>query len=798
MAIGFVAAGTLYSDSVSGTTITLNKPAGAATGHLLIAFVTVAGDATISVPTGWSLRDSRTRVDGSFAVSNYVLVRDADTADPASWNTTISAASDRRTAQVLAYSGVALAQSQFLGDSATLDPSNSPLYRTTPTIYNGQVGAWRVSFFAAIDDGVQTTTPTWSTNDGVERFDSHIGGTTSPTLTVAAYDSNGAIGLGNTNHTATWSPGGTSSELDLTVAWAGVLAPLVAAPNPKPSYQSLLDPLAGGESIDYDESQDRGVEDLLIEDNAVLEFTQGEEIVLEEGAISVIEDFRVVFNESRKAPGFIVYLNGLQESDQNFHTVEVWRRDPTGRYTDQKVRGLAEVVVNSNSLTVVDYEAPLSTTLHYFLRLYSNEGFFDFGPILPQPQPYIPTLNDAYAGGTAFLKAVDAPELSVPLAVETMEDWSRAGRVKGAYDVLGRRNPVVITDVLGGREGSFSGHCILNWGQSIRDIENVLSPGTTLFFQNHNATMSGIDDFYLKVNSASFKRRTLMTPHGQQENPTNPEMVVTFEVDYVEVDRPAVTGVVVPFNTWQVVYDSYTSWTHVHSVHQDWLSVLLHPHSTNTVIKIFTNSGAWLCPQGVTTVTVECWGGGGAGGITSGTNSSKGGGGGAYARSVLSVTPGTYYPVVVAPTQSPKPLATTAGSSSFNTSQVVAVGGRSGRDGGVGGEGGLSTDCVGSVRFSGGNGGNIQTNTTAGGGGGGGAGPGGAGSSGSSGSGGVGGNGGNAGTGGTGKGGKGGNTGANAAKGFAPGGAGGGRGGGNTTAVSGSGARGEVRITYDI
>ncbi|HPF00186.1 MAG TPA: hypothetical protein PKY63_05930, partial [Bacteroidales bacterium] len=39
----------------------------------------------------------------------------------------------------------------------------------------------------------------------------------------------------------------------------------------------------------------------------------------------------------------------------------------------------------------------------------------------------------------------------------------------------------------------------------------------------------------------------------------------------------------------------------------------------------FTTSGTWTCPAGVTSVTVECWGGGGGGGGTK--NDYKYGGG---------------------------------------------------------------------------------------------------------------------------------------------------------------------------
>lgn len=69
---------------------------------------------------------------------------------------------------------------------------------------------------------------------------------------------------------------------------------------------------------------------------------------------------------------------------------------------------------------------------------------------------------------------------------------------------------------------------------------------------------------------------------------------------------------------------------------------------------VYTTPGAstWTCPAGVNYVMVECWGGGGAGGnakVTSGSGSCYGSGaaGGAYARKLITVTPGNTYTVTV-------------------------------------------------------------------------------------------------------------------------------------------------------
>ena len=73
---------------------------------------------------------------------------------------------------------------------------------------------------------------------------------------------------------------------------------------------------------------------------------------------------------------------------------------------------------------------------------------------------------------------------------------------------------------------------------------------------------------------------------------------------------------------------------------------------SGTVVSTFnstTNTDlTWICPTGVTSVTIEAWGGGGAGGGGNYTtpiqcNAGGGGGGGSYVQYTISVTPGTTY-----------------------------------------------------------------------------------------------------------------------------------------------------------
>jgi gliding motility-associated-like protein len=214
----------------------------------------------------------------------------------------------------------------------------------------------------------------------------------------------------------------------------------------------------------------------------------------------------------------------------------------------------------------------------------------------------------------------------------------------------------------------------------------------------------------------------------------------------------------------------------------------------------FSTAGTttWTCPSGVTTVTVQCWGGGGGGGgVATASNTASGGGaGGSYTSNTVTVVPGTTYSVTVGAGGTGGTTAGTngnaGGSSSFNVTSIVAVGGPGGTGGTAAGSyaGGVGTATgnTAGTNFAGGNGA-AGASTTIGGGGGGAAG-----------STTVGGNavGSTAGTGGA-TGGGNGATGVNNATGGTgtiPGGGGSGTRRTNTSRAGGAGGAGSVVVTY--
>jgi hypothetical protein len=128
------------------------------------------------------------------------------------------------------------------------------------------------------------------------------------------------------------------------------------------------------------------------------------------------------------------------------------------------------------------------------------------------------------------------------------------------------------------------------------------------------------------------------------------------------------------------------------------------------ITQSFTSTSTFTVPAGVTSLTVEAWGGGGRGGSkTSGNSTYGGGGGGAYAKKVLTVISGSSHTVTVGAGSS----TTSAGGDSWfsNNTSILAKGGNSvPNNTSTGATGGSSAASIGDVVLYGGNGASGATN----------------------------------------------------------------------------------------
>lgn len=164
-AISFVATGTAFTDTSTGTGYTLNKPAGVADGDLLVGYVASNTGGQATPPSGWTVVDYVTTVSSALTV----MMRDGLAADPGSWTGNHATTATRGRAFVVAYRGAAATAVQFDQENVSSSTGGS-LTATSAAVTNSDPGAWRLSAFAVNDNvtgGAMTANITPPTAPGV-------------------------------------------------------------------------------------------------------------------------------------------------------------------------------------------------------------------------------------------------------------------------------------------------------------------------------------------------------------------------------------------------------------------------------------------------------------------------------------------------------------------------------------------------------------------------------------------------------------------------------------------------------
>ncbi|MFC6021513.1 hypothetical protein ACFP2T_35760 [Plantactinospora solaniradicis] len=271
-----------------------------------------------------------------------------------------------------------------------------------------------------------------------------------------------------------------------------------------------------------------------------------------------------VYNNSVDSPGFVVTVDDINPVRNRLLII---RRDAWGEHPDSPVRGADGITLTGDSTFVVtDYENPITNPVDYVAYAY-DEGTDPVTGDVQASDVYFPT---EYRNGEAWLKSISQPALSRQVNVVDWNDVSTPGRVLGEYEVLGRKNKVVITDVPGGREGTLvvgaypinGSYVNADW----RSLRMLFEHGKTLFLQTSGQTWTGELDMYLEVKSV---RRRRIGPVG-----LTAELVYVYDVEYVEVDRPSTAEEALGLVSWQDVLDGYFDWQEVLDFNGSWLDLL--------------------------------------------------------------------------------------------------------------------------------------------------------------------------------------------------------------------------------
>lgn len=169
----------------------------------------------------------------------------------------------------------------------------------------------------------------------------------------------------------------------------------------------------------------------------------------------------------------------------------------------------------------------------------------------------------------AWFKNPGLGDVDKRFLLDHIDPMAYQARVLTNTPVLGRANPIIVTDVLGGRAGTFyitsipEAESIYGYEYSRAAIMSLFAPGTILFFQTTPET-TGINDMFFMV--------TGDITESPYEGPIGPDRMWT--IPFTEVDSPEGGLTLSPTVTWLDVGLNHPSWQDIETNVATWLALL--------------------------------------------------------------------------------------------------------------------------------------------------------------------------------------------------------------------------------
>lgn len=289
--------------------------------------------------------------------------------------------------------------------------------------------------------------------------------------------------------------------------------------------------------------------------------------------------------------GYNIFVDGLT----HYGKFRVYRDDSTNRPIVD-VRGGAVQTVASPSWSADDFEFSFGDVgilsadndVTYYLDVYDDQNvvLFTANEVVTPYEDWLDSLEDegvtARAAAKTFLSVPDIPSINTPVLIQEFTEYRRSGNILSNSHVLGRSNPVINSDVMSGRMGSFSILVcpVMDMAGGSGAISNVdslitkLQLGQIYMLRQVQPSAAGLFDFFFIIDDVSVSRLSRVADqsleYGSFEDVNSIHAV---EISFIEQDRPDNTSAVSAFS-WQDVSDSNISWQSVLDGNIDWLQVL--------------------------------------------------------------------------------------------------------------------------------------------------------------------------------------------------------------------------------
>lgn len=213
------------------------------------------------------------------------------------------------------------------------------------------------------------------------------------------------------------------------------------------------------------------------------------------------------------------------------------------------VRGGTAATVTSQNLgsTLDDYEFPEGVSITYRIRSYNTSN------VLQSTQT--DTISATMSG--VWLKFIARPYLNRQVEVLEVGSIARASR-NGIFPVIGRSNPITVTDLHGSREVTLS--VKTTTATQARNLDLALANGSPVFV--HAPTDFFLESMYAVV--GNFEQSILV--------PVTPFNVRKFDIPLTETSAPSANIVGYP-GTWTILLNNYATWSTVATEFATWADV---------------------------------------------------------------------------------------------------------------------------------------------------------------------------------------------------------------------------------
>lgn len=291
--------------------------------------------------------------------------------------------------------------------------------------------------------------------------------------------------------------------------------------------------------------------------------------------------------------GYSLTLSGLNFYDQ-------WELTRASTFSDvypeEFVRGgeLQDTTISGD--VIVDYEFHFSDvdstgeeSLIYHLKLYKS-GLLQDDLVTATQNPVLHrSLATGFSSAVSpvtFIKDVEDPTHSITAIIQDFNAFQKEGRIVAEHKVIGKKNPIVITDVASGMRGSFtfittgvSGGFSGGGGDFIynKQIEDLFNSGSSYYFQSIFPYVVGIPDFFFKVSDYSYSRQNRIARQNVARSadlPANIHPLSIWSVNFIEIDRPGVLDTTSAVKIWGAPSIIGNTWNTVKTNNPRWFDVI--------------------------------------------------------------------------------------------------------------------------------------------------------------------------------------------------------------------------------